>query len=89
VATSPDLPMSIARDGNVPVHYEVAGEGPPLLLHTGAGGDGRIWQEAGYPMGLAGFRVIAGQGHLGSFYRSDLALPIALPFLREHLRRDR
>lgn len=30
--------------------------------------------------------TLAGIGHLGAFYRSDLALPHADPFLREHLR---
>ncbi|HEV2449713.1 MAG TPA: alpha/beta fold hydrolase [Thermoplasmata archaeon] len=36
---------------------------------------------------LPGGRVIrlAGVGHLGAFYRSDLALVHALPFLRQHL----
>jgi pimeloyl-ACP methyl ester carboxylesterase len=50
--------MSTARNGDVVIHYEVEGSGPALVLHTGAGGDLRIWREAGYPAGLAGFRVI-------------------------------
>jgi pimeloyl-ACP methyl ester carboxylesterase len=50
--------MPFARNGPVQIHYEVEGSGPALLLHTGAGGDLRIWREAGYVEGLAGFRVI-------------------------------
>ena len=38
--------------------YDVVGEGFPVVLHTGAGGDSRMWREAGYVDGLAGFQVI-------------------------------
>ncbi|MCI4320087.1 MAG: alpha/beta hydrolase [Thermoplasmata archaeon] len=34
------------------------GDGPAVVLHTGNGGDLRIWREAGYLSGLTGFRVI-------------------------------
>jgi pimeloyl-ACP methyl ester carboxylesterase len=44
--------------GGVRIHYEVAGEGPPVVLHTGAGGDLTIWRHAGYVAGLRGFRTI-------------------------------
>jgi pimeloyl-ACP methyl ester carboxylesterase len=37
----------IAADG-VRLHYELEGEGPPLLLHLGAGCDATLWQAAGY-----------------------------------------
>ncbi len=40
------------------IHYEVRGEGPAILFHTGAGGDGRIWEFAGYVDGLPGFTKI-------------------------------
>jgi pimeloyl-ACP methyl ester carboxylesterase len=50
--------MSVVRNGDVSVHYEVEGSGPALVLHTGAGGDSRIWRYAGYLSGLAGFRLI-------------------------------
>jgi pimeloyl-ACP methyl ester carboxylesterase len=38
--------------------YDVVGAGPPLILHTGAGGDSRMWREAGYVDGLHGYEVI-------------------------------
>jgi pimeloyl-ACP methyl ester carboxylesterase len=50
--------MSFARSGEVPIHYEVEGSGPALVLLTGAGGDLRIWRYAGYPAGLGGFRLL-------------------------------
>jgi pimeloyl-ACP methyl ester carboxylesterase len=50
--------MPIAHNGTVALYYEVEGEGPAVLLHTGSGGDLRIWREAGYPSGLAGFKVV-------------------------------
>ena len=36
-----------APDG-VRLHYEVEGDGPPLLLHLGAGCDSDLWRAAGY-----------------------------------------
>jgi len=45
-------------NGGVRIHYEVEGVGPAIVLHTGAGGDLRIWREAGYVAGLPGFRKI-------------------------------
>ncbi len=47
----------VDREG-VRLHYEVLGKGPSLLLHTGAGGDSRIWELAGYVKALQGFRLI-------------------------------
>lgn len=47
----------IERDG-VRIHYESIGEGPAVVLHTGAGGDSQIWGLAGYLDGLTGFRKI-------------------------------
>jgi pimeloyl-ACP methyl ester carboxylesterase len=38
--------------------YDVVGEGFPVVLHTGAGGDSRMWRDAGYVDGLAKFEVI-------------------------------
>jgi pimeloyl-ACP methyl ester carboxylesterase len=38
--------------------YEVVGDGLPVVLHTGAGGDSRMWREAGYVAGLVGFQVV-------------------------------
>jgi pimeloyl-ACP methyl ester carboxylesterase len=50
--------MSVVQSGDVAIHYDVEGSGPALVLHTGAGGDRRIWRNAGYPAGLRGFRII-------------------------------
>ena len=41
-----------APDG-VRLHYELEGEGPPLLLHLGAGCDSGLWHAAGYVEPLA------------------------------------
>ncbi len=46
-----------ASDG-VRIHYDDEGRGPAIVFHTGAGGDSRIWQAAGYTTGLQGFRHI-------------------------------
>lgn len=40
------------------IHHEVAGGGFPLFLHTGGGGDLRMWRMAGYVDGLADYRVV-------------------------------
>ena len=45
------------RDG-VQLYYEDSGAGPALLLHTGGGGDGRMWRLAGYCDGLPGYRLL-------------------------------
>lgn len=50
--------MPFVDNGGVRIHYEVEGFGPSIVLHTGAGGDLRIWRDAGYVAGLSGFRVI-------------------------------
>ncbi len=42
----------------VEIHYEVEGDGPPLMLHTGGGGDLEMWRTAGYTAGLTGRRLI-------------------------------
>ena len=44
--------MFTAPDG-VRLHYEVEGDGPPLLLHLGAGCDADLWRAAGYVDSLA------------------------------------
>lgn len=41
-----------STDG-VRLAYELEGEGPPLLLHTGAGCDADLWRAAGYVEPLA------------------------------------
>jgi pimeloyl-ACP methyl ester carboxylesterase len=50
--------MAFVENGPVRIRYEVVGHGPTLLLHTGAGGDSRMWRDAGYVKGLAEFRLM-------------------------------
>lgn len=50
--------MPVIRNEGVEIHYETHGEGPAVLLHTGAGGDSQMWELAGYVGGLPGFRKI-------------------------------
>lgn len=45
------------RDGRG-LAYDVVGDGAPLVLHTGAAGDSRMWRDAGYVDGLDGFQVV-------------------------------
>lgn len=62
--------MTTVRNRGVPIHYKVRGKGPAVLFHTGAGGDSRMWELAGYPDALPGFRIILmdqrGRGKSGS-----------------------
>ncbi len=44
--------------GGVRIHYESEGKGPAVIMHTGAGGDLRMWQDAGYVEGLPGYRKL-------------------------------
>ena len=57
------VPM-IDRDG-VRIHVDDLGHGPPVVWHTGGGGDGRMWIDAGYLAALPRFRhvVIDHRGH--------------------------
>ena len=48
---------TVVRDG-VTIYFSDAGEGPPILLHTGGGGDGRMWELGGYTAALPGYRHI-------------------------------
>lgn len=48
---------TIERSG-VRLYFEEQGEGPPLLFHTGGGGDARMWIQAGYTDALPGYRQI-------------------------------
>ena len=53
--------------------YDVVGEGFPVILHTGAGGDSRMWREAGYVAGLPDYMVVLfdHRGHGASDAPSD------------------
>lgn len=46
------MPRTV-RNG-IQLYFEESGDGVPLLFHTGGGGDGRMWQLAGYTQALAG-----------------------------------
>jgi pimeloyl-ACP methyl ester carboxylesterase len=46
------MPFVTARDG-VRLHFEIEGDGAPLLLHLGAGCDSDLWRAAGYVATLA------------------------------------
>ncbi len=50
--------MPVITSDGVRIYYEVRGKGPAILLHTGAGGDCRLWEYAGYVDGLPGFTKI-------------------------------
>jgi len=40
--------MPYVTSGDLRIHYEVEGEGPPLVLHTGFVGAARDWYDLGY-----------------------------------------
>ena len=40
--------MPFADNNGVRIHYQVEGEGPPLVLHHGLGGNGDQWRYFGY-----------------------------------------
>ena len=44
--------MPFARNGEVRIHYETAGDGPALVLHHGTMGSGPDWVDLGYVEGL-------------------------------------
>jgi pimeloyl-ACP methyl ester carboxylesterase len=57
--------MPYVRRAGVRLHYDDAGCGSAVLLHTGGGGDGRMWELAGYTTALAGYRrlLLDHRGH--------------------------
>lgn len=67
--------MPYVNRAGVRLYYEAAGSGPVVLLHTGGGGDGRMWTLAGYTKALAGYRILL-MDHRGHG-RSDC--PAGLP----------
>lgn len=50
--------MPYVDSHGVPIYYQVVGDGFPVVLQTGGGGDGTMWEQGGYVAGLAGFKVI-------------------------------
>jgi pimeloyl-ACP methyl ester carboxylesterase len=65
---------TVLRDG-VRLHYADLGSGPAILFHTGGGGDGTMWQSAGYLDALPGRRhlLFDHRGHGRSDHPQDLA----------------
>jgi pimeloyl-ACP methyl ester carboxylesterase len=57
--------MAYATRAGVRLHYRDEGTGPVVLLHTGGGGDGRMWELAGYTDTLQGYRrlLVDHRGH--------------------------
>ena len=50
--------MPFVESRGTRIHFEVEGDGPTVVLHTGAGGDLAIWRLGGYLERLRGFRKI-------------------------------
>jgi pimeloyl-ACP methyl ester carboxylesterase len=50
--------MPYANNNGVKLHYEVFGEGPPLFLHVGLGGEWDLWKLAGFLDRLEEFQLI-------------------------------
>ncbi|MGZ4407107.1 MAG: alpha/beta fold hydrolase, partial [Gaiellaceae bacterium] len=48
---------SFEHDG-LRLAYDVVGDGFPVILHTGAGGDSRMWRDAGYVDALGNYMVV-------------------------------
>jgi pimeloyl-ACP methyl ester carboxylesterase len=46
--------MPVPDTSGLPIHYDLAGSGPPLVLLHGFVGDSTIWRHAGYVDALAG-----------------------------------
>lgn len=46
--------MPVVTRNGVGIHYELDGDGAPVVLHTGGGGDLEMWRLAGYVAGLRG-----------------------------------
>lgn len=50
--------MPYVTNGGAKLYYEVEGQGFPIFLHTGGGGDGSMWRDGGYVDGLDGYQRI-------------------------------
>lgn len=50
--------MPFVDSAGVPIYYEVVGDGFPVVLQTGGGGDGTMWEQGGYVTSLEEFTLI-------------------------------
>jgi pimeloyl-ACP methyl ester carboxylesterase len=64
---------TVTREG-VRLHYSDTGDGPAVFFHTGGGGDGTMWEAAGYLDALPGRRHVLfdHRGHGRSDQPQDL-----------------
>jgi pimeloyl-ACP methyl ester carboxylesterase len=50
--------LPFATNEGTRIHYEIIGDGLPIVLHTGAAGDSTMWKNGGYVDGLNGYKRI-------------------------------
>jgi pimeloyl-ACP methyl ester carboxylesterase len=58
--------MPYATNGGIRIHYQIEGEGSPLILHHGSFGSGSDWRDMGYTDALQGDHqliLIDARGH--------------------------
>jgi pimeloyl-ACP methyl ester carboxylesterase len=72
----------VERHG-VRLYYADRGSGPAVLFHTGGGGDGRMWELAGYTEALGGCRQLL-MDHRGHG-RSDQPVRLAAHAIDEYV----
>lgn len=75
--------MPVVERNGVRLHYDDQGSGPAVLLHTGGGGDGRMWELAGYTDALDGCRHLL-MDHRGHG-RSDQPVGLAAHAIDEYV----
>lgn len=77
--------MPTAQVGDVTIHYEVKGQGRPIVLHHGLAGSLEQWQPAVPTLLDLGYRVIA-YDQRGHGRTSDGTRPFTIPQLAEDMR---
>jgi pimeloyl-ACP methyl ester carboxylesterase len=68
--------MPFATNRGVKTYYEIAGEGPTIVCHHGAGGSSADWREFGYAAGLGDhyrLAMVDGRGYGQSDRPHDVA----------------
>lgn len=75
--------MPIVERHGVRLYYTDSGSGPAVLFHAGGGGDGRMWELAGYTEALDGCRhlLMDQRGH----GRSDQPVGLAAHAIDEYV----